>query len=98
MPGVSRTKYANLLNVTCESRYSNLKDLKINKFITAQNKQFTTVSISMIRQKLMQSIYTVCSTNNMFADVITFEGNASVNGAIALHNRLKNDSFVLLAT
>lgn len=96
MPGVSRTKYANLLNVTCESRYANLKDLKINKFITAQNKQFTTVSISMIRQKLIQSIYTVCSTNNMFADVITFEGNASVNGAIALNNKLKNDSFVLL--
>lgn len=96
MPGVSRAKYANLLNVTCESRYANIKDLKLNKFITAQNKQFTTVSIAIIRQKLIQSIYTACSTNNMFANVITFDGNAAVNGAIALNNKLKNDSFVLL--
>lgn len=96
IPGVNRKSTENLTSVALEARYRNLADLRYNKFILSSNKQYSTVSLVIVRQKLLQGLYTCCSGSNMFANVLTYEANAIVDGALALNNKLRNATFVLL--
>ncbi len=96
IPGVSRRSADNLTTVAVEARYRNLSELRYNKYVSASNRQYSTVNLVLIRQKLLQALFTCCSSNNMFANVLTFESNAVVDGAMALNGKLKNGTFVLL--
>ena len=96
IPGVNRKSIENLTNVAISARYHNLAELRYNKFVSASNKQYSTINLVVIRQKLLQGLYTCCSGSNMFANVLTYESNAIVDGALALNGKLKNSNFVLL--
>lgn len=96
IPGVNRKSLENLTNVAIQARYHNLAELRYNKFVSASNKQYSTINLVVIRQKLLQGLYTCCSGSNMFANVLTFESNAIVDGAIALNGKLKNGTYVLV--
>ena len=96
IPGVGRRSAEALTAVAVEARYQNLSELRVNKFVSASNKQYSTVNLVVIRNKLLQGLYTACSSNNMFANVLNFEANSVVNGAMALNGKLKSGTFVLL--
>jgi len=96
IPGVNKKNTENLFNVAYEGTYKNSKELKMNHYAVAQNKQFSTIAIAVIRQKLVQEIYTACTGSNMFASILTFSANACVNGALSLVPKLKNENFILL--
>lgn len=95
IPGVGRKSLENLTNVAIGARYRNLAELRYNKYVSTSNKQYSTVNLVVVRQKLLQGLYTCCSGCNMFANVLTFEANAIVDGAIALNGKLKNGTYVL---
>ena len=96
VPGSSRKATSNMASTAVDARYRNAADLKINRYVTATNKQYSTVSLVVVRQRLIQNLYTSCATSNMFANTVTFAGNSTVNGAMALNGRLKGGNFVLL--
>lgn len=94
IPAVQKTQ--EMISLAVGGKYKNAAELNINRFAVASNKQFSTWALSILRTKLMQSIYTSCSTSNMFADRITFAASAFGNAAFALNPKLKNSSCVLL--
>lgn len=95
IPGVNRKSLDNMTTVAIEARYRNLAELRYNKYVSASNKQYSTVNMVVVRQKLLQGLYTCCSAANMFANVLTFESNAIVDGAMALNGKLKGGTYLL---
>lgn len=94
IPGVKNG--GSLYKVSIERKYKNLNELEVHKSIAVQNKQVTVYSLAIIRVKLLQAIYAACNGSSVFADVITFCGNATVNAAMSFNGRLKNGTFALL--
>ena len=95
IPGINKKNTSDLFNVAIEGTYPNLKELKMNKLVVKQNKQYSTIAISLIRQKLVQDIYTACSSCNMFANVLSTKAAGTANAALALNPRLKNGTFLI---
>ncbi|MCR5694339.1 MAG: hypothetical protein K6G89_05140 [Clostridia bacterium] len=96
IPGVNKKNTMNLFNVAVESTYANIKELKANNYMIKQNKQYATFCVSLIRQKLVQGIYTACSGCNMFANTLTFEASTAGCGATALNNKLANETCLVV--
>lgn len=96
IPGVNKKNTANLFKVAVEGTYANFNELKMNNFTVKQNKQFSTIAVSLIRQKLVQDVYTACSGANMFASVLSYSSSGTACGAAALNGKLKNDTVILL--
>ena len=96
VPGSSRKATNTMAGTAIDARYRNAVDLKINRYVTAANKQYSTVSLVVVRQRVIQNLYTSCATSNMFANTVTFAGNSTVNGAMALNAKLRGGNFVLL--
>ena len=96
IPGVNRKSTENLFKVSYEGTFKNNREFKMNQLTVMQNKQYATIAVAVIRQKLMQDIYTACSGSNMFASILTSRSNCIVSGALQLNNKLKNETFILL--
>lgn len=96
VPGTNRKAVDSLTALALEARYRNIADLRYNKYVSSANRQYSTVGVVLIRQKLLQALYTCCSGCNMIVNVLTYEANALVDGAMALNGKLKGGSFVLL--
>ena len=96
IPGINRKNTMDLFNVALESNYLNLKELRVNKTIVKQNKQYATFCVSIVRNQLLQKIYASCSGCNMFAKILTFEGSACGCGAAALNTKVAGDTCILL--
>ena len=96
IPGINKKNTANLFNVAIEGTYANLKELKMNQLVVKQNKQYSTIAVSLIRQKLVQDIYTACSSCNMFANVLSTKAAGTANAALALNPRLKGNTFLVV--
>lgn len=96
VPTIKKLQMNSSVDVSMERIYKNKANLKINKFLAAQNKQYSTYSLTMIRSQLLAAIYTACSTSKMMASTVTFVSNAAVNAAQILSPKLKNASYLLL--
>ncbi len=96
VPTTKRMAMNSAVDVAVERLYKNKKDLKVNTFLAAQNKQYSTYSLTMIRAQLLAAIYTACSTSKMMANTVTFASNALVNGVQTLVPKLKSTSYLLL--
>ena len=94
IPGVNKRNTENLFKVSVEGIYPNLKELKMNRTTVKQNKQYSTIAVSLIRQKLVQDIYTACSGCSMFANVLCTQAAATANALLDLNPKLKNSTFL----
>ncbi len=94
VPAIKKSE--DMLSLVIESKYKNYKDLIINRVNLASNRQYTTAYLSVLRTKLMQSVYAACSVSNMYADKITFAGNALCNSLFSFNSKLKGASFLIL--
>ena len=96
VPGTNRKNIDSLFKVSAEVTYSNLAELKMNSATLKQNKQFSTIAVSLIRQKTVQDIYTACSGSNMFANILSSVSSTTVCGAASLNPKLKGETALLL--
>ncbi len=96
IPGMNKKNTMDLFNVAVEGCYANLKELKLNKLMVKQNKQYSTFCVAAIRQKLVQEIYASCAGSNMFAKTTTFEASTIGCAAASLVGKISNESCIVV--
>jgi hypothetical protein len=94
MHGVGQTKKT--LDTTLHSLFPNHANLRMLTYLMAQNKQYSTFSLTALQKHIISSCYAACSENKMLVDTLTFASNAAMGDAVALDPKLKGESFVLL--
>ncbi len=72
------------------------KNLKFNRALALQNKQFSTYAVAGMRKDLLIKLQESFAENDIEIANVTFASAAMANTAIALNPKLKSTSFVLL--
>ena len=85
-----------MLDVTLGGIYRNLDDLHISVQVAEQNKQYTTIGVWAVQNKIVSAIYSACSENKLLVDTLTFASASAVGGAVQMNPKLKNSSYLLL--
>lgn len=96
VPALGKKAIENSLNLAIGAIYKNRNDLKLHTYPMTQNKQIATFGLVGARKDLLSRLTSVCETNHVGIQNITFAANAMVNGAFALNPKLKNGTFLLL--
>ncbi len=96
IPTLRRKKIDESLSVAINDLYKNSSELKINSFMTTQNKQYTTYGLSIMQNSLLSSLYTACSTCKMIPQAITFAANSTVNAVQTLNPKLNNGTYLFM--
>lgn len=96
IPTLRRKQIEESLVYAINDMYKNHNDLKINRYMLMQNKQYTSFALSMIQSSLITSFYTVFSTCKMIPQAITYASNSSVNAAISFNPKLNGSTFMLM--
>lgn len=86
----------NALSLALGEIYRNSIDLKIQSHLAAQNKQYTTYSVSAIQKKILAGIYAICAENKMLVETTTFAASSTIGAAVALNSKLKNATYLFL--
>ncbi len=94
MKNVAATKKA--LSDALSETYRNIGELKIQSYIAAQNKQYTTFSTLAVQNKILTKLYSIFSENHLVAETTTYAASASVAAVSAIDPKLKNASYLLL--
>ena len=71
-------------------------DLKYNRLLAMQSKQFATYAVTGMRKDILVKIQDVLSSNQISGGNITYASAAATNAAMMLNPKLKNTTFVLL--
>ena len=85
-----------MLDTTLGSLYRNYKDLHIIAQMADQNKQYSTIGIAAVQNRIVSSIYSACSENKLLVDTLSFAAASSVAAATLFNSKLKNASYVFL--
>ena len=94
MKGTNQTRKT--LSVTLGNLYKNYSDLRMLAYVADQNKQYSTYAITAVQRRIVSSIYAACAENKLFVDTLTFASCATISGALSLHSKIKNDSYLFL--
>lgn len=86
----------NLLDTKLSEIYLNRDDLEIRTFQVEKNRQYCTYSVTAIQEKVLNSLYTVCSENKLYADVLTYASASTVTAVATLNPKWKNESYLFL--
>ena len=71
-------------------------DLKYNRLLAMQSKQFATYAVTGMRKDILVKIQDVLASNQISGGNVTYASAAATNAAMMLNPKLKNASFVLL--
>lgn len=85
-----------MLDVTLGGIYKNIGELHIIAQMADQNKQYTTIGISAVQNKIVSAIYSACSENKLLVDTLTFASASSIASATQFNSKLKGESYVFL--
>ncbi len=85
-----------MLDVTLGGLYRNLSDLHISAQVVEQNKQYTTIGIWAVQNKIVSAIYSACSENKLLVDTLTFASASAVGGVVQMNPKLRNSSYLFL--
>ena len=96
IPTLRRKKTDESLAVAINELYQNADALKINNTIIAQNKQYTSFGLTIMRYALLNALYGSCSTNKMIPQAVTFAANSAVNALQSFMPKLRTASFMFL--
>ena len=94
MKGNAQTQ--KMLDVTLGGLYRNYRDLHIVAQMADKNKQYSTVSISAVQNRIVSEIYAAASENKLLVDTLSFESAAAVAGAAMINPKLKNATYLFL--
>lgn len=94
VPGMKKNQ--EMLSLAVDSKYKNRKELRVNSFPLAANKQHFTYGLTIMREELLRSVRAACLAGNVYVDKITFAANTLGNAVLSLNPKLKNTSFIVL--
>lgn len=95
LPNMSRAKTDLAFDAELNNLYEGRqKSRKINRFVLAQNKQFTTFGAVFFDKKLVAAIYKLLTDVRLFPKETTYRGSALLNCAYNFAPRLRGKSFV----
>lgn len=95
LPNMSRAKTDLAFDAELNNLYEGRqKNRKINRFVLAQNKQFTTFGAVFFDKKLVAAIYKLLTDVRLFPKETTYRGSALLNCAYNFAPRLRGKSFV----
>lgn len=94
MKGATQTRKT--LSVTLGNLYKNYSDLRLLAYVANQNKQYSTFAVTAVQRKIVSAIYSACAENKLFVETLTFASCATISGALAVHSKYKNDSYLFL--
>lgn len=95
LPNMGRAKMQQALDTELNNEYEGRqKGKKINQFVLAQNKQYTTIGAVYFDKKLIAQIYKLLTDVRVFPRETTYSGNALLSGALNFAPRLRGKNFV----
>ncbi len=96
IPTLRRRQIDESLGVVVADLYKNANALKVNKFMTNQNKQYTSFGLSMIQQSILDHINAACTAAKMPPQAVTFATNALVNAVQTGNPKLHSATYLLM--
>lgn len=95
LPLINKRALDSSLDASLANLYG-LNNLRFNRALAAQNKQFATYAVAGMRKDLLMKLQQSFATHNVEVTNVTFASAAATNAAIVLNPKLKNASFVLM--
>ena len=86
----------NSLNNKLSEIYLNRDNLEVRTSQVEKNRQYCTYSVAAIQSKVLNSLYTVCSENKLYADVLTYASASTVTAVSTLNPKWKNENYLFL--
>ncbi len=84
------------LDAAISDLYRNIDDLNTKYAQIAQNRQYTTYSLSLIKSSIIESFGTIFSEAKLSAPIITYSNNALSYAATALNAKIRNSTALIL--
>lgn len=96
IPNMGKKAVENSLNLVIGTVYKNKEDLTYNTFPLSQTKQTEIYGLVGARTELLKNFRDVCSRNSFNLQNITFVSNAMADGAMAINQKLRTATCLLL--
>ncbi len=96
IPNMGKKAVENSLNLVIGTVYKNKEDLTYNTFPLSQTKQTELYGLVGIRTELLKNFRDVCANNGFNLQNVTFVSNAMADGAMAINQKLRNATCLLL--
>lgn len=95
LPNMQRAKMMQAMDAELSNLYeTRYRNKKINRFVLAQNKQYTTVGAIYFDKKLIAQIYKLLTDVKVFPRQTTYSGNALMNCVYSFMPKTRGKSFV----
>ena len=84
------------LNAKLSEIYLNLDNLTVRTFQAEKNRQYCTYSVAAIQDRILRALYSACSENKLYADVLTYASASTVTALSVLNPKWKNENYLFL--
>lgn len=96
LPVIHKKAMDTSLTASLSNLYGNGGDIKFNRLLAMQSKQFATYAVTGMRKDILVKLQGVLAENQISGGNVTYASAAATNAAVMLNPKLKNASFVLL--
>lgn len=96
IPMIHKKAMQHSLSLAIETIYDNAADMNLMTYAVSQTRQAATYGLVGIRKDLLDQVKATFAENGVTVSGVTFASNAAVNGAMAINQKLKNDTFMLI--
>lgn len=96
LPAMGRHAQQKSLETTLDGLLKNRKELRVQSFCARQNKQFTELCVSGIREDVLGSLRAAAATAKLASPAVTFAAACTARGAAELNPKLKDGTYLLL--
>ena len=96
LPPINKKALDSSLAASLSNIYGNSSELKFNRVLANQTKQMSTYAISAVRKDILFNLQKICADHQIGIGAITYAASAASNSAMALNQKLKGASFILL--
>ena len=76
--------------------FLNFDNLTFRTFQAEKNRQYCTYSVAAIQDRVLQGVYSACSENKLYADVLTYASASTVTAISTLNPNWKDESYLFL--
>jgi len=96
IPMIHRKAMQHSLSLAIENVYKNASEMNLMTYGIGQTKQTATYGLVGIRWNVLEEVRKTFTENGINVSGITYATNAMVNGAMAMNQKLRNETFMLM--
>lgn len=96
IPMIHRKAMQHSLSLAIENIYKNASEMNLMTYGIGQTKQTATYGLVGIRWNVLEEVRKTFTENGINVSGITYATNATVNGAMAMNQKLRNETFMLM--